>query len=158
MRQIPAGFEARFEVVVTAAMTVDFEDKGDPRLGKLHPVYATYWLVKEVEPLRRPLILPFLEEGEEGIGHAVEVRHLASALPGMRVLLTATLERQEGNRVHAACRAVSELGDVIGEGATVQVVLPEAQLQRAFARLRERWAEARAAARGPYPKGTEAER
>ncbi len=141
MRAIPAGFEVHHELLVTPAMTVDFDDPHDARLGKLHPVYATYWLAKHLELVSRKLILPFLEDGEEGIGHAVSVKHLASALPGMRLRLTARLEAQEGNRVHAACSAVSELGDLVGEGTTVQVILPHAKLLQAFDRLRERWAD-----------------
>ncbi|HRN17451.1 MAG: thioesterase family protein [Trueperaceae bacterium] len=141
MREIPAGFEVHHELLVTPAMTVDFEDQHDARLGKLHPVYATYWLAKHMELVSRKLILPFLEEGEEGIGHSVSVKHLASALPGMRLRLTARLEAQEGTRVRAACSAVSELGDLVGEGTTVQVILPHAKLLQAFERLRERWAD-----------------
>ncbi|MEJ2358866.1 MAG: thioesterase family protein, partial [Deinococcales bacterium] len=112
------------------------------RFGRLHPVYATYWLTKHVELVSRKIILPFLEPGEEGIGHAVSVTHLASALPGMRVRLTARFTGQEGNRVFADVRAVNELGDVVGEGSTTQVILPAAKLEAAFTRLRERWTEA----------------
>ncbi len=139
MRAIPEGLETHHEVLVTDAMTVDFEDRADPRLGKLHPVYATYWMTKHMELVSRKIILPFLEEGEAGIGFAVEVKHLASALPGMRVRLTATFERMERNRVHATCQAVNELGDLIGTGATVQVILPETKLQAGFDDLRARW-------------------
>lgn len=80
MRPIPEGYEAVFETVVTPEMTVHFEE-----LGPVHPVYATYWMVKHMELAGRKIILPFLEEGEEGIGSYVEVRHLASALPGMHL-------------------------------------------------------------------------
>jgi fluoroacetyl-CoA thioesterase len=143
VKTIPEGYRAEFEVTVTDAMTVDF-GQDDPRLGRLHPVYATYWLTRHVELVSRKIILPFLEPGEEGIGHAVRVTHLASALPGMRVRLTARFTGQEGNRVFADVRAVNELGDVVGEGGTTQVVLPAAKLGAAFARLRARWEETRA--------------
>ncbi|MFO7545268.1 MAG: thioesterase [Trueperaceae bacterium] len=140
MRTIPDRYETHHAVVVTPAMTVDFEhEHHDPRLGKLHPVYATYWLTKHMELVSRKIILPFLEPGEEGIGHAVEVRHLASALPGMRVDLQAAFVRMDGNRVHATCIATSELGDRIGEGATIQVIVPVNRLDGAFERLRQRW-------------------
>lgn len=139
MRDIPPGASARHDLVVTEAMTVDFEDRYDPRLGRLHPVYATYWLVKHMELVGRKLVLPFLEDDEEGIGHAVSVRHTASALPGMRVSLRASLERVEGNRVYVSCVATSELGDTVGEGETVQVVLKRAVIEAGFARLRRRW-------------------
>lgn len=141
MRQIPEGYETQHLIVVTEAMTVDFEDREDPRLGKLHPVYATYWLTKHMELVSRKIILPFLEEGEAGIGYEVAVKHLASALPGMRVHLTARFERMERNRVHASCEARTELGDLIGTGSTVQVILPEERLQAAFDDLRRRFEE-----------------
>lgn len=144
MRKVPPGFTATHEIVVTDAMTVDFEDRRDPAMGRLHPVYATYWLAKHMELVSRKLILPFLEEGDAGIGQSVSVTHLTSALPGMRVSLTARCERHDGNRVQATCQAVSELGDVVGEGATVQAIVSAEKLERGFARLRERLAAARA--------------
>lgn len=120
-------------------MTVDFAVAGDARLGRLHPVYATYWMAKHMELVSRKIILPYLEEGEEGIGYRVEVDHLASALPGMRVDIEGVFNRQERNRVHVDCRAVNELGDLIGEGATVQVILSTERLNDNFEKLRARW-------------------
>ena len=143
MRPIPDGYATRHEIVVTEAMTVDFEDREDPRLGKLHPVYATYWLAKHMELVSRKIILPFLEEGEAGIGFEVAVKHVASALPGMRVTLTARFERMERNRVFATCQAVSELDDVLATGSTVQVILSEERLEGAFDDLRRRFEEHR---------------
>ena len=67
------------------------------------------------------------------------MRHLASALPGMRVKIVAEHLRTEGNRVYAACRAYNELGDLIGEGRTTQVILPKEKIQAAFDKLRARW-------------------
>jgi Predicted thioesterase len=138
MRPIPPGFEARLSIVVTEEMTVRFEE-----LGPVHPVYATYWLTRHMEEASRKIILPFLEEGEDGIGFEVRVRHLASALPGMRVEVVARHERTEKNRVFARLEAFSELGDKIGEGETVQVILPKDRIEAIFARLKERWEEAR---------------
>ena len=143
MRPIPDGYVTRHEIVVTDAMTVDFEDREDPRLGKLHPVYATYWLAKHMELVSRKIILPFLEEGEAGIGFEVAVKHVASALPGMRVTLTARFERMERNRVFATCQAVSELDDVLATGSTVQVILSEERLEGAFDDLRQRFEQHR---------------
>jgi predicted thioesterase len=143
VRAIPPGFEARHEVLVTPSMTVDFEVEDDDRLGALHPVYATYWLAKHMELVSRKIILPHLEDHEEGIGFRVEVDHLASALPGMRVEVTAVFDHQAGNRVHVNCRAVSELGDVVGRGATVQVILAKTRLDENLATLEHRFASHR---------------
>lgn len=134
MKEIPVGYEGRVSLVVTDAMTVDFEE-----LGRIHPVYATYWLAKHMEEAGRKIILPFLEPGDDGIGSAVAVRHLAPAFPGMRVDVAAEHTRTDRNRVHASCRAWNELGDLIGEGTTEQTILPRARLEARLAALEERW-------------------
>ena len=101
MQAIPEGFTQTLSVTVTDEMTVNFGE-----LGRLHPVYATYWMARHFEEAGRKIILPFLEDGEGGIGTQVDVTHTASALPGMRVTVTATFERQEGRRVTARMVAV----------------------------------------------------
>jgi len=138
MRPIPEGFETHYSLVVTEAMTVDFE-QDDSRLGKLHPVYATYWVTKHVELVSRKIILDFLEDGEEGIGFEVSVKHVASALVGMKVELSAKHIRTEGNRIYASCLVFNELGDKIAEATTTQVGLSESKLQDNFSSLKERW-------------------
>ena len=144
MRAIPEGFTQTLTLTVTDEMTVDFAE-----LGKVHPVYATYWMAKHFEEAGRKIILPFLEEGEGGIGSQVEVNHTASALPGMQVTVTATFERQEGRRVYATMRAVSELGDELGNGRTTQVILPQARIDANFEDLRGRWNAEKAARSAP---------
>lgn len=133
MRPIPQGYEARLGVVVTDEMTVEFGE-----LGALHPVYATYWMAKHMEEAGRKLILEFLEEGEDGVGSALAVRHLAPVLPGMRIEVIARHVRTESNRILAECRAVDAAGEVVGEGSTEQVVLPAAQIEARFEALRRR--------------------
>ncbi len=139
MRPIPPGFSQTLTVLVTDAMTVQFEE-----LGAVHPVYATYWMARHFEEAGRKIILPFLEEGEGGIGTQVDVQHTASALPGMTVTITATFERMEGRRVVCRMEAVNALGDSIGTGTTTQMALPQARIDANFETLRARWAEAQA--------------
>lgn len=134
MIPIPEGFTQTLTITVTREMTVNFDE-----LGPLHPVYATYWMAKHFEEAGRKIIVPFLEEGENGLGSEVSVRHLASALPGMRLTVAARLERVQGRRVYAVMQAVSELGDLIGTGGTTQVVLPQARIDAGFAELQERF-------------------
>lgn len=136
MRTIPDGFTQTLEVTVTDNMTVDFGE-----LGKIHPVYATYWMAKHFEEAGRKIILPYLEKGDGGIGSEVDVTHTASALPGMKVTITATFERMEGRKVIASMRAVNELGDEIGFGRTSQYILPQEKIDANFEKLRQRWVE-----------------
>lgn len=135
MRPIPPGFTQTLSVTVTGEMTVQFAE-----LGAVHPVYATYWLARHFEEAGRKVIVPFLEEGEGGIGTDLQVTHTASALPGMTVTVTATFERMEGRRILCRMQAVSDLGDEIGHGTTGQMALPQARIDAGFERLRGRWA------------------
>lgn len=138
LRAIAAGTSASFAFVVTNEMTVDFEE-----LGKGHQVYATYWMAKHLELVGRKLLVPHLEAGEEAIGYAVSVRHLRPAVPGTHLRVTGVLDRVEGNRIFSSCSVDDEWCDRIGEGETIQVVLPEADIVARFARLRERLASPR---------------
>ncbi len=134
MRPIPEGYEDSVGVVVTDEMKVEFGE-----LGRIHPVYATYWLAKHMEEAGRKIILPFLEEGEEGIGSAVTVKHRGPALVGMRVEVVARHVSTEGAKILAACTAHNELGDLIGTGSTEQYVLPAVDVEERFRELAERW-------------------
>lgn len=134
MRPIPPGSSATVHLKVSADMTVHFDE-----LGRLHPVYATYSMARHFEEAGRKLLLPYLEEGEDALGSELSVRHTASALPGMRVSVTASLDRVEGRKLFCTLRAVSELGDELGTGHTVQVVLPRARIEAGFEALRARW-------------------
>src|SRR3954452_6528273 len=122
MRPIADDAEAQLEVVVTPEMTVRFG-----RLGPVHPVYATYRMAQDFEEAGRAL-LPFLESGEEAVGTAVSVEHLAPAPVGTVVRIEARCAGVEGNRVTCACRAPGPDGRLLGTGTTGQVVLPAAVL------------------------------
>jgi fluoroacetyl-CoA thioesterase len=134
MRPIAIGEQAVLEVLVTPAMTVKFGE-----LGELHPVYATYELARHFEEVGRKLLLPHLEDGEDGLGTALSVRHLRSALTGMRVTLSATVQQVEGRRLTVGIEAVSELGEVVATGSTEQYVSTSQRIQAGFAELEERW-------------------
>ena len=138
MKAIPQGYRAVHDLIVRQDMMVDFE-QSEAGLGKLHQVYSTYWMAKHIELVSRKLILPFLEPDEEGIGFELSVKHIAAALPGMRVDLIADYERTDRNRIYASCDVFNELGDKIGEGTTTQVVMRRDHLLENFASLGARW-------------------
>ncbi len=136
MKSIPADYTATLVITVSDAMTVNFGE-----LGALHPVYATYEMARHFEEAGRKVLLPHLEPGEEGIGSSVSVEHTASALVGMQVFITASFERLEGRRLYCSMMATNELGDEIGRGSSVQVILPRTRLEQGFAELETRWAK-----------------
>ena len=105
-------------------MTVDFDE-----LGPSPDLYATYSMAKHMEEAGRKILLPFLDEHEDGVGRVVSVTHLAPAAPGTRVHVDARYERTEGNRIYAVCTATTESGNLLGQGKTEQVVLPRARIE-----------------------------
>ncbi|SFT50613.1 Thioesterase superfamily [Geodermatophilus amargosae] len=129
MRPIAVGTTAVLDVVVTDAMTVDFDE-----LGPVHPVYATYSMAKHFEEAGRKLLLAHLEPGEAGIGTALSVEHRVPAWPGDRIRVTARCTEVRGNRVTCACAAVDAGGRELGRGTTVQAVLSEEAVAARVAR------------------------
>ena len=127
MRPIPVGATATLEVVVTDDMTVDFAE-----LGRVHPVYATYSMARHFEEAGRKLLLPHLDDDEDGLGRSVAVEHLAPSWVGDRLTVEARCTEVHGNRITCACRTTDADGREVGTGSTVQVVLPRTVLDRAL--------------------------
>lgn len=88
MRPGPArGETVTLEVTVTSDMTARVGD------DEIHPVYGTGALVQHIEEVCRGLLVPHLEEGEEGVGYAIEATHRAPVPVGARIVLTASVAR-----------------------------------------------------------------
>jgi predicted thioesterase len=129
MRPVRIGDVGVLEVVVTEDMTVDFTE-----LGRVHPVYATYTMAKHFEEAGRTLLLRHLDDGEEGLGSAVSVEHLAPSWVGDRLTVEAHCVAVDGNRLTCECRATDGDGREVGRGSTVQVVLPRERLDALLSR------------------------
>ena len=119
MIDIPVGSTATLDVVVTEAMTVDFDE-----MGKVHPVYATYTMAKHFEEAGRKLLLRHLDPGEDGLGRSVTVEHLAPSWVGDTIRVTARCTEVRNGRLTVECWATDAYGRDLGRGTTVQAVLP----------------------------------
>lgn len=124
------GREAEVTVTVTQAMVAWFEE-----LGVVHPVYSTWAMVRHMELASRKVILPFLESDEDAVGYSVSVTHDAPTAVGMTVTARARLLRIEGNRIICHLAAFNER-EQVGEGESIQVVLPRDRLLERFAALK----------------------
>jgi predicted thioesterase len=133
MRPIPPGAEAEVRVVVDETMLAAFEGQ------VVHAVYGTAAMVSHLELAGRKIILPYLEEGEEGVGYAIEVTHLAPTLPGMAVTARACYRETRGRQVICDVEAFNQWGK-IGEGTFTQVIVDRRQLDQRLAELRARLA------------------
>lgn len=122
------GSTAEVEVVVDDSMFAAFEGKN------VHPVFSTVAMIEQMELAGRRIILPYLEPDEEGVGEAIDVRHTAPAVAGMRVRVRAVLEQIDGNRIICRVEARNDRG-TIGSGSFTQRIVKKSELARAIAEL-----------------------
>lgn len=118
-----------FSHVVTVEDTAKFDS------GEVHAVYSTFALCRDAEWSGRLFVLEMKEEGEEGIGSGITVKHLSPALIGQEVIFTATLTAVNGNEV--VTDYVARVNDrVIAEGTQWQKIVNREKLERLFESLR----------------------
>ncbi len=122
------GTEATVTITVTPEMLATFEE-----LGPVHPLYATWSMVRHMELACRKIILPYLEADEDAVGHSIKVTHRAPTAVGEQVTAHARLLKVDGRRIVCAVEAHNRR-EQIGEGTQVQMLVRKDQLR---ARIRE---------------------
>ena len=100
-----------------------------------HPLYATWAMVYHMEVAARKLLAPYLEPGEEAVGAAVAVDHLAPAAVGTPVRVVCRLESVRGRRVRTRLDVYVQ-NRRIGTGSHVQAVIPRERFERLSRRAR----------------------
>jgi fluoroacetyl-CoA thioesterase len=101
----------------------------------VHPTLSTVTMVYYMEWVGRKLILPYLEEWEEGVGASISVKHRAPAPIGKQVTFVATATKVKRNTV--VCEVVAKHDRaVIGEAEFVQVILPKEKIQANIERMK----------------------
>lgn len=115
---LTVGHTIEIIIDVTPDMHASFEGE------VVHPVYSTVQMVYHMEWASRQIILPFLEEEEEGMGAEVKVMHRSPARTGTRLSITATVTRmnEKGIWTEIMIRR-KETDSIVGEGEVRQVVL-----------------------------------
>jgi len=106
-------------IVVDKAKTIGF-------MGEDGRVYATPYLIGDIEMTCRNLILAHADSNEDSVGMEVAVKHLAPTLPGMTVEITATVTAVEGRKVTFAVTAKDEL-DTVSSGSHARFVVDKAK-------------------------------
>jgi len=95
-------------------------------MGEEARVYATPYLIGDIEHTCRNLILEHAERNEDSVGMEVAIKHLAPTLPGSTVEITATVTAVEGRKVTFAVTAKDET-DTIGSGSHMRFVVDKAK-------------------------------
>src|SRR5215469_3668976 len=106
-------------------------------MGEEGRVYATPYLLGDIEITCRNLILEHAEPNEDSVGVEVAIKHLAPTLPGSTVEITATVTAVEGRKVSFAVTARDEI-DTISSGSHTRFVVDRA---KTFERLKAKAAK-----------------
>ncbi len=111
----------------TATLTVEVTREMFAQFGGelVHPAYSTTSMVYHMEWAARKLIIPYLEEHEEGMGAAVSVQHLAPSGLGTVIQVTAIVTQISKRGVTADVTVKNQHG-FIGKGEVQQAILPKA--------------------------------
>jgi fluoroacetyl-CoA thioesterase len=102
-------------ITVDTGRTISF-------MGDEGRVYATPWMVGDMEYTCRDLLIAHSDAGEDSVGIEVVVKHLAPTLPGMTVEITARVAAVEGRKVTFDVVARDELEEV-GRGTHTRFVV-----------------------------------
>jgi len=81
-------------------------------VGKLAPVLSTPYLVSLMETTAHGVVLPYLEEGQSGVGAMVHIRHLAATPVGMKVRIRAELVEVQGRKLVFKVEAWDEVEQI----------------------------------------------
>lgn len=86
---------------------------------RIHPLYATAWMVRHMEEAGRMLVEPHLRPGEDATGYSISVTHEAPARAGDPLTITATVMRVDDRETEAQLEVTGPAGR-IGTGLLVQ--------------------------------------
>ena len=108
-------------VTVTEEMLVNLGGR------RIHPVYATAWMVRHMEEAGRELVERHLDEGQDATGYAISVTHQRPARPGDTLHVTATVTAVSDRSCEAKVEARGPDG-VVGTGTLIQRYIRSGQL------------------------------
>ncbi len=86
---------------------------------RIHPVYATAWMVRHVEEAGRMVIEPHLRNGEDATGYSISLVHERPARVGDRLEVVARVTRLDERECETEVEVRGPSGRV-GGGTLVQ--------------------------------------
>jgi fluoroacetyl-CoA thioesterase len=102
------------------------KDKTISFMGEEGRVYATPYLIGDIEHTCRNLILDHAEPDEDSVGVEVAIKHLAPTLLGSTIEIAATVTAVEGRKVIFAVTVKDEI-DTISSGSHTRFVVDKAK-------------------------------
>ncbi|MCP3772750.1 thioesterase [Paenibacillus sp. MZ04-78.2] len=131
MRQgLVPGIEVEFQILVEPSMRPAFDGK------VVHDVMSTVTMIYYMEKAGREIIVPYLEDGEEGAGFAIDVKHVGLALVGQEVKFKAVCTEVSEKRVVCEVKAETDR-HVVGIGLFTQAIFQKQDMERRIRELKE---------------------
>ncbi|QZP32060.1 thioesterase family protein [Pseudomonas sp. DR48] len=118
---LEAGTATERKLIVDKERTISF-------LGEDLRIYATPRLVNDIEQTCLDYLLTFLDDGENTVGAAVDIRHVGATLLGMSVSIVATVTRIEGRSVTFNVEVRDDV-ELVATAAHTRVVVNVAKLR-----------------------------
>ena len=112
---LTAGLERTQEFEIDTDRTIAF-------MGDELRVYATPYMVRDIEETSRLLIQEHLDDGEETVGAHVSVDHLGASLLGMISTVTSKITEVDGQRVMLEVQVHDGI-DLVGKAKHVRFVI-----------------------------------
>ena len=119
---VTIGIKGTNEWLVTKPLTAQHIGSGTV------PVLATPMMIALMERTCRESVKPFLEEGQETVGTAVNVRHLAATPLGMTVRCETELVEVDRRRLVFRVE-VHDAKGLVGEGTHERFIIDELKFQ-----------------------------
>lgn len=118
---LQAGIATERRLIVDRERTISF-------LGEDLRIYATPRLVDDIEQTCLDYLLTFLDEGENTVGAAVDIRHVGATLLDMSVSIVATVTRIEGRSITFNVEVRDDV-ELVATAAHTRVVVNVAKLR-----------------------------
>ncbi|MFD2370523.1 thioesterase family protein [Brevibacillus sp. GCM10020057] len=129
-RELAPGTTAQFTVTVTEDMFPAFDGK------VIHPVMSTVSMIYHMEKAGRYVLAPHLEEHEEGVGFAIDIKHVGPAVAGQQVTFRAVCVEVTDKRV--VCEVTADTPrHRVGTGLFTQAVFNKEDMRRRVQELQE---------------------
>ncbi|MBO8162580.1 MAG: thioesterase [Brevibacillus sp.] len=130
-----AGLQPGVTAGVTVTVTEDMRPIFDGKV--VHHVMSTVSMIYYMEKAGRQVILPFLEEDEEGAGFGIDIKHVGPAVIGQEVRFKAICTEVTHKRV--VCDVFAETDfNLVGKGSFTQVIFNKTEIMQRFAELQQK--------------------
>ncbi|WP_027417035.1 thioesterase family protein [Aneurinibacillus terranovensis] len=124
------GITADFSIIVEESMMPAFDGE------VVHPVLSTVSMIYYMEKAGRYVILPYLEDDEEGAGFSIDIKHIGPAVVGQVVRFKAVCTEVNEKRVVCEVTAHTNL-NIVGQGSFIQAFFKKTDMAKRIERIQE---------------------